>query len=167
MRSRARAALGSAAFFVIAPGTVAGLIPWLISRWEFDTPLPYWGVARVVGALLIIGGLIPLVTAFVEFIRARGVPIPTAPTERLVVDGFNRYVRNPMYVGLVAIIGGQALLFGNGWVLLWALCFLTLTATFVRIYEEPTLHRTYGEQYDRYRANVPGWLPRTRPWSPS
>lgn len=167
MRTRTRAAIGSIAFFVAAPGTVAGLVPWLLSRWELGTPLPYWGLARTLGVLLIVTGLVPLITAFVEFVRARGVPIPTAPTEHLVVDGFNRYVRNPMYVGLIGIITGEALLFGNAWVLLWAVCFWAITATFVRIYEEPTLLSTYGEQYERYRVNVRAWLPRLRPWTPN
>src|SRR5687768_4185823 len=103
------AAVGSAVFFVVAPGTVVGLLPWLITRWQIpDAPLG-WRIVQVLGVLLILVGLIPAVHAFIQFARAGGTPAPVAPTEHLVVTGFNRYVRNPMYVGLLAAIVGQAL----------------------------------------------------------
>ena len=89
-----RAAIASAAFFVAAPGTVVGLIPWLITRWEIADSTPMWRIA--VGVVLIVAGLIPPVHAFVQFVKAGGTPMPIAPTQRLVVTGFNRYVRNPM-----------------------------------------------------------------------
>lgn len=160
------AALLSAGFFVVAPGTVAGLIPWLITRWEFQQPLPGWVVAQVVGAVLVVAGLVPAASAFVEFVKAGGTPIPAAPTQRLVVSGFNRYVRNPMYAGLVVSIIGQALLFGNFWLLVYAVAAWAVPAAFVRWYEEPTLARTYGAEYEHYRRAVPAWLPRLRPWTP-
>jgi protein-S-isoprenylcysteine O-methyltransferase Ste14 len=158
-----RAALGSTLFFVVAPGTIAGLVPWLITRWEFDRP---WLPAQVAGAALIVAGLVPLVTAFVEFTRAGGTPAPPAPTSTLVVSGFNRYVRNPMYVGLVLIISGQALLFGRLGLLLYAALVWAVTASFVLGYEEPSLTRRFGSQYDAYRRAVPAWIPRLHPWQP-
>ncbi len=128
---QATAAVGSAAFFVVAPGTVVGLIPWLITGWHVSgSP---WQVA--VGAALIIAGLIPLAFAFVEFAKAGGTPIPLAPTEHLVVTGFNRYVRNPMYVGLLVAIVGQASLFGSVGLLFYAALVWFATASFVRWYE--------------------------------
>ena len=93
--------------------------------------------------------------------------MPLAPTQRLVVTGFNRYVRNPMYVGLLVVILGQALLFASLGLVVYAAVAWATTAAFVRWYEEPTLHRTYGSEYDAYRANVRGWLPRLRPWMPA
>ena len=112
------AAVGSAAFFVVAPGTFVGLGPWLITHWEipgFSPPL------RVVfGVVLIVLGLIPPVHAFIQFVKAGGTPMPVAPTELLVVTGFNRFVRNPMYVGLLTVILGQALLFDSPWLVLYA-----------------------------------------------
>ena len=155
------AAVGSAAFFVVAPGTVVGLIPWLITRWEISSPP--WQIA--VGAALIIAGLIPLALAFVEFAKARGTPMPLAPTEHLVVTGFNRYVRNPMYVGLLVAILGQALLFGSVGLIIYAAVVWIATASFVRWYEEPTLSRRYGSDYETYRRNVPAWIPRLQPWN--
>jgi len=160
------AAAGSTAFFLVAPGTVVGVIPWLITRWEIPGATPGWRIAQVLGVLLIVLGLIPVVHAFAQFAKAGGTPMPLAPTQRLVVNGFNRYVRNPMYVGLLITILGQALLFGSPWLVLYAICLWIITAAFVRWYEEPTLARTYGNEYEAYRRNVPAWLPRWHPWTP-
>lgn len=164
MRSRTSAAVGSVVFFLVAPGTVVGLLPWLITRWQFAEPTPYWVVAQSLGALLVALGLIPLVTAFVEFVRARGVPAPVAPTESLVVSGANRYVRNPMYVGIAAALVGQALLFGSGWLVVYAIGVHVAFVLWVRLYEEPTLVRQFGSEYETYRRHVRGWIPRLRPW---
>jgi protein-S-isoprenylcysteine O-methyltransferase Ste14 len=158
------AALGSAAFFVAAPGTFAGLCPWLITRWEI--PESSQPLRVVLGLVLIVLGLIPPIHAFIQFAKAGGTPMPVAPTERLVVTGFNRFVRNPMYVGLLTAVLGQALLFDSLWLVLYAALFWIATASFVHWYEEPTLVRTYGEQYERYRGNVPAWTPRLTPWNP-
>lgn len=159
------AAVGSAVFFVVAPGTVVGLLPWLITEWEIPEAGPGWRVVQCVGVLLIVVGLIPAVHAFIQFAKAGGTPAPVAPTEHLVVTGFNRYVRNPMYVGLLIAIVGEALLFGSAWLLLYAVLGWITTASFVRWYEEPTLAREYGSEYVQYRSNVPGWVPRLHPWT--
>jgi protein-S-isoprenylcysteine O-methyltransferase Ste14 len=165
MRTSAAAA-GSAAFFVVAPGTFVGLIPWLITHWEITGSTAAWRLAQVLGVLLIVVGLVPAVHAFVQFAKAGGTPMPLAPTQRLVVNGFNRYVRNPMYVGLLTAIVGQALLFGSLGLLLYAGVGWIVTASFVRWYEEPTLRRQYDGEYEAYRRNVRGWLPRLRQWTP-
>jgi len=159
-------AAGTAAFFVLAPGTVAGLIPWLITRWDISGSSTAWRIAQVLGVLLIVVGLIPLVHAFVQFAKASGTPMPLAPTQRLVVNGFNRYVRNPMYVGVLLAIIGQVLLFGSPGLLVYAAVVWIAFASFVRWYEEPTLARDYGSEYEAYRHNVPAWVPRRRPWKP-
>lgn len=164
--NRSKAAALSAGFFVVAPGTVVGLIPWLITHWQFRRPLRGWAVMRVVGGLLIAAGLVPPVSAFAEFVKAGGTPIPVAPTDRLVVSGFNRYVRNPMYVGLLVAIIGQAVLFGNIRLLIYAVAAWVAPAAFVRWYEEPTLARQFGDEYEAYRRAVPAWLPRLHPWEP-
>ena len=160
------AAAGSTAFFLVAPGTVVGVIPWLITRWEIPGSTSGWRAAQVLGVVLIVAGLIPVVHAFAQFAKAGGTPMPLAPTQRLVVNGFNRYVRNPMYAGLLIVILGQALLFGSLWLVLYAICAWIISASFVRWYEEPTLARTYGSEYEAYRRNVPAWLPRWHPWTP-
>jgi protein-S-isoprenylcysteine O-methyltransferase Ste14 len=160
------AAVASAAFFLAAPGTFAGFVPWLITGWEMPADGSAWRAAQAVGVVLIVAGAIPPVHAFAQFVKAGGTPMPIAPTQHLVVSGFNRYIRNPMYAGLVLAIVGQALLFRSGWLLVYAASFWVVTASFVRWYEEPTLTREYGEEYLTYRRSVPAWWPRLRPWTP-
>ena len=118
---RPSAAVGSAVFFVVGPGTVVGLIPWLLTRWQVREPVPYWAPMRVIGVILLVAGLIVLIQAFVRFVvEGLGTPAPIAAPERLVVGGLYRYVRNPMYVAVVAAIVGQALLLGQLGLLLYA-----------------------------------------------
>ena len=165
---RPTAALGSAVFFLAAPGVVAGLIPWLLTRWQAREPLPYWAPMRVLGGILLIAGLIALIRAFVRFVmEGIGTPAPIAAPERLVVGGVYRYVRNPMYVAVLAAIVGQGLLLGRLGLLLYAAATWLVVAAFVRWYEEPTLTRRFGEDYETYRRAVPAWWPRLRPWAPA
>jgi len=161
MRVR-RAAFGSALFFLLAPGVVVGVLPWWITRWELRPfPMP----VRVLGGLLIAVALPVLIGAFVRFARdGLGTPAPVAPTERLVVTGAYRYVRNPMYVAVVSAIVGQALLLGQPVLLGYAAVVAVFMVSFVRLYEEPALRRQFGEEYEAYRRAVPGWMPRSRPW---
>jgi protein-S-isoprenylcysteine O-methyltransferase Ste14 len=164
---RARAAIGSLIFLFAAPGVVAGLVPWWLTRWDVREPLPYWGPLRVVGAGLVVAGAVVLLHAFGRFVvEGVGTPAPVAPTEHLVVGGLYRYVRNPMYVAVAATIVGQALLLGRPWLLLYAAAFVAVTASFVRWHEEPYLSRRFGGEYEAYRAAVPGWWPRTHAWEP-
>src|ERR671916_2870500 len=111
---RPTAAVGGALFSLLAPGVVMGPIPWLLTRWQVREPLPYWAPMRVLGGVLLVAGLIVLVGAFVRFVvEGLGTPAPVAAPERLVVGGVYRYVRNPMYVAVLAVIVGQALLLGR------------------------------------------------------
>lgn len=162
---RSAAAISSAAWFVAAGGTAVLLVPWLINGWRFHRPLPYWTVAQVLGVVVICAGLVPAALTFVQFTRAGGTPFPLAPTQRLVVSGFNRYVRNPIYAGSVLIFIGEALLFGQLSLLVVALAAWAFAAAFVRWYEEPVLLRRFGAEYEAYRRAVPAWLPRLHPWN--
>src|SRR5918994_5514209 len=166
---RPTAALGSAIFFLLAPGVVVGLIPWWLTEgWHVREPLPYWMLMRVLGAILLVAGLIALVRAFVRFVvEGFGTPAPIAAPEYLVVGGVYRYVRNPMYVAVLAAIVGQALLLGRLALLLYAGVTWVAVAAFVRFYEEPTLTRRFGADYEAYRRAVPAWWPRLRPWAPA
>ena len=160
---RAAAIIGSAIFLVIAPGTLAVYVPWYLTHWHFAPPL--FPIARVLGAALIVAGLPILLDSFARFaLQGLGTPAPVMPPKRLVVTGFYRYVRNPMYVAVTALIAGQGLLFGSVTVLeygaiVWAGFFL-----FVVAYEEPALGEQFADEYKRYRANVRRWLPRITPW---
>lgn len=162
---RFEAAIGSAVFFLVAPGVVAGLGPWLFTGWRSSHPP---AVVLAIGVALIGFGVGVLVHAFARFVvEGLGTPAPIAPTERLVVGGLYRHLRNPMYVAVGGTIVGQALVLARPLLLAYAAVFWVVVAAFVRIYEEPTLSARYGEEYDEYRRAVPAWWPRVRPWSPS
>jgi protein-S-isoprenylcysteine O-methyltransferase Ste14 len=156
-------------FFVVGPGIVVGLVPWLLTGgWQVREPLPYWAPMRLIGVMLLTAGLIALIQAFWRFVvEGLGTPVPVAAPDRLVVGGLYRYVRNPMYVAALAIIVGQALALGQLGLLLYAAVLWLITAAFVRFYEEPTLTRRFGADYEAYRRAVPAWWPRLRPWKPS
>ncbi|WP_167137084.1 isoprenylcysteine carboxylmethyltransferase family protein [Diaminobutyricimonas sp. TR449] len=165
MRASTRAWTGSAIFLIVAPGVVAGLIPWLITRWDVAD----WGILNgfiaAAALILIIGGIWFLLHSFARFAgEGEGTPSPLSPTEHLVVGGVYRYVRNPMYLSVVAILLGQCLLFASWMLVVYTVVAIVAVVLFVRFYEEPTLARVYGAEYDRYRKNVPGWFPRGTPW---
>jgi protein-S-isoprenylcysteine O-methyltransferase Ste14 len=138
------------------------VIPYLLTGWQMETgPL----AVQIVGGVLIALGATFLLHAFARFVvEGLGTPAPVAPTERLVVGGVYRYVRNPMYLAVGAMIVGQALLLGRPGLLAYAAAFGAVVFSFVRLYEEPTLTEQFGASYDAYRSAVPGWLPRLRPW---
>jgi protein-S-isoprenylcysteine O-methyltransferase Ste14 len=162
--TRARAAAGSLVFLLVAPGVVAGLLPWLLTGWAVDDSFA-WLPLQVIGALLIAAGVAVLLHAFARFVvEGVGTPAPVAPTERLVVGGLYRYVRNPMYVAVATTISGQALLLGRPGLLADAALFMAVVAAFVRWYEEPTLAERFGDEYAAYRRAVPAWYPRLHAW---
>jgi protein-S-isoprenylcysteine O-methyltransferase Ste14 len=163
---RSTAAVGSTAWFVAVGGTFGCLLPYLLNDWHFHHPLRYWPVAQVAGGLLICVGLVPIVQSFLDFTRTNGTPIPLAAPPRLVVRGFYRYVRNPIYVDFLAVLVGQTLLFGSLGLLKYTAVAWCIGAAAVRWYEEPTLARKFGPEYQAYRRAVPAWLPRLRPWTP-
>ncbi len=155
---RSRSIAGSAIFFAVAPGVVAGLVPYALTGWDAE---PAAVVARVAGVLLIAAGVPVLVHAFARFvIEGAGTPAPVAPTEHLVVGGLYRYVRNPMYVAVLTVIVGQALLLHQPVLYAYAAAVGAAMVAFVRLHEEPALARRYGADYERYRRTVPGWVPR-------
>jgi protein-S-isoprenylcysteine O-methyltransferase Ste14 len=166
---KATAVAGGLGHFVLQPGVVAGLVPWWLTGWQVRDPLPSWAWTplRVAGVVLLATGILVLVEAFVRFVvEGVGTPAPIAPTQRLVVAGPYRYVRNPMYLAVVAVIVGQALALGQPGLLGYAAAVGGATATFAHGYEEPTLQRQFGGQYEAYRRAVPAWWPRRHPWQP-
>lgn len=164
---RPTAAVGSLFFLVLAPGATAVLIPWLLTGWRERVPAPGFPI-RLAGVALIVSGAAVLLSAFARFVlEGGGTPAPVAPTQKLVVGGLYRYVRNPMYLAVAATIVGQAMLLGRPELVAYAVVFLAATAAFARWYEEPTLRERYGPDYEAYRRAVRGWWPRLRPWNSS
>ncbi|WP_097329187.1 methyltransferase family protein [Paractinoplanes atraurantiacus] len=162
---RSLAVTGSATFFALAPGTVAGLVPWLLTRWHPGAPFTHWLPVRLFGIVILLAGTAFLVQAFTRFVvEGLGTPAPTAPPTHLVVGGVYRYVRNPMYLAVTAAILGQALLLWRPVLLVYAAIATATMVAFVLAYEQPALARRFGDEYTAYRRAVPGWWPRLTPW---
>ena len=154
-------ALKSFLFLIAAPGMVAGYLPLalLTSGAQIETgifsflALPLW----------LIGGVI-LLWSFWNFLKeGRGTPAPVDPPKELVAIGFYRYVRNPMYVGILSAILGHFLWFGYWNLLIYGIVVFLAFHTFVTYYEEPTLKKKFGAAYAEYLKRVPRWIPRVRP----
>ncbi|HEY0646365.1 isoprenylcysteine carboxylmethyltransferase family protein [Phenylobacterium sp.] len=160
--SRTTALLGSALFLALAPGTIAGLIPWLFVGWP--APIPNAALAMVGGLVMALGAVL-LVECFTRFaLQGLGTPAPVAPPQRLVVSGAYRHVRNPMYVAVVSLILGQAALFASLPLLIYGAVVWAGFHAFVLGYEEPTLRRQFPQDYAAFCAAVPRWIPRLTPW---
>lgn len=147
-------------FTIFIPGTVAGYIPWRL-REHAISPAGFERWAAM--AAIVVGIAIYLSTAFWGFaLIGGGTPAPIAPTKILVVRGLHGYVRNPMYIGVALIIGSQAWLFHSWHIVIYLACLFVCVNFFVLTYEEPTLARQFGAEYEKYRARVPRWIPRFR-----
>jgi protein-S-isoprenylcysteine O-methyltransferase Ste14 len=163
-RSRLRASTGALGFvFLGGPTLVAGVVPWLLTRWHADDQP---AALRILGGiLLVLGAALVLETTARFALQGRGTPAPWAPPERFVVRGSYRLVRNPMYVGVIALIVGQGLLLGRERLFVWAAAAWLLFHVFVVFEEEPGLRRRFGAEYEGYCARVARWLP-TAPRNP-
>src|SRR5262249_19662294 len=158
---------GSAVFFALAPGTIVGLVPWLITGWHPGTPLSHLVPLRVLGAVLVVAGTAVLVSAFARFVvEGLGTPAPVAPPAHLVVGGLYRYVRNPISLALDAAILGQAILLWRPDLFWYAVVVALALIAWVHGLEQPELQNRFGTQYDQYRQAVPAWWPHRRPWQP-
>ena len=140
------------------PGILGVYLPGAITRWRIPaSPMSL----RVLAWLLIVIGLVPLAESIARFMWVgRGTLVPFAPTETLVISGFYRHVRNPMYVGVLAGVAGQMILFHSFALAAYAVLLALGFHLFVTRYEEPTLRRRYGAHYDAFCRSVPRWIPR-------
>jgi protein-S-isoprenylcysteine O-methyltransferase Ste14 len=158
------AAIGTVVFTILVPGSVIGLGPFLLTRWRLDAPFFGWEASRWVGVVLFLLAAPIFADFLVRFVReGRGTPAPVAPTRHLVVGGPFRHVRNPAYVCVLAMLAGQALLFGSVAVLIYAAIMALGFHLFVVLFEEPTLRATFGAEYEAYCRRVPRWIPTLRP----
>jgi protein-S-isoprenylcysteine O-methyltransferase Ste14 len=167
-KRRVLAIIGSVIFLLIAPLTVAGLVPWWITRWRMEQSFGGLASPRVVGVLLIVAGVPVLLDSFARFaIQGLGTPAPVFPTRHLVVQGPYRFVRNPMYVGVLMVVTGQVLFFGSPPLFEYGAFLWLGFHLFVIGYEEPTLRATFGDEYETFCAHVPRWIPHISPWDHS
>ena len=153
-------ALRSLLFLILAPRMVAGYIPLALLRQGPHVETGY--LAYLALPLWCIGGIV-LLWSFWNFLKeGHGTPAPVDPPTELVIAGFYRYVRNPMYIGILAAILGHFLWFGYWYLLVYAIVVFLAFQTFVTFYEEPTLKRKFGAVYEDYLRKVPRWIPRVR-----
>jgi protein-S-isoprenylcysteine O-methyltransferase Ste14 len=140
-------------------------IPWWLTRFRLGEPFLGWTGFRWIGAALIVLALPVLLESWVRFVRrGLGTPAPILPPQRLVVTGFYRYVRNPMYVAVLVVMLGEALVLASPAICFYMAIVAVCLHAWVVLYEEPGLRRRFGADYEDYCRRVPRWLPRIRPW---
>ena len=147
-------------FTIFVPGTVLGVVPWRLLGGFYR---PERGAITGIGVVIFLAGAAIYFRCAWEFaVRGLGTPAPIAPTKYLVTTALHRYVRNPMYIGVLGVLAGEVIMF-RAMVLVkyWVFCFAAVYL-FVLFYEEPTLRRQFGESYEAYRRTVPRWIPRFR-----
>ena len=160
---RTIAVLGSAVFFVVAPFTLAGLVPWSITGWQLRPPFLGLELTRGIGAIMILAGVPGLVDAFARFaLQGLGTPAPIAPPRNLVVTGLYRYVRNPIYLGALLALVGHVFWSGSVLVITYFLCYVIAFHILITVFEEPVLRNKFGAVYEEYLQQVPPWIPRLK-----
>jgi protein-S-isoprenylcysteine O-methyltransferase Ste14 len=150
--------LKSLLFLILAPGVIVGVIPFL-----FLMQGPYielWILSMLAFPLWMLGGIIILWSFWNFLVNGHGTPAPIDPPKELVAVGFYKYVRNPMYVGVMLMLFSEFLWFGYWYLLAYAFLFFLACHTFVTVYEEPTLKKKFGRAYENYLKAVPRWVPR-------
>jgi len=145
-------------FLIVAPGMVAGYIPLALLR--SGTEMDFGAFSYLAFPFWIFGSIV-ILWCFWDFVqKGKGTPAPIDPPKELVASGLYRYVRNPMYVGVLSVIFGHILWFGYWNLLIYALIIFTAFHLFVTQYEEPNLKRRFGASYEEYLNKVPRWIPR-------
>lgn len=152
--------LKNLAFTLLVPGTVTVLIPYVIVSRSTSAAADAWGAPQYLALLLAGVGLAIYLRCLWDFATVgRGTPAPIDPPTRLVVHGLYRYVRNPMYVGVISVLAGEAAFFESRALVAHATAFFVLVHLVVVLYEEPALRRRFGASYEQYRRSVGRWWP--------
>ena len=143
----------------------------LLSVFGWDS-IGVWGIhpairptLSIIGAVLSLAGFGLAATTIRQFATVgRGTLAPWNPTEKLVVQGVYRYVRNPMISGVMGVLLGEAMISASVAILIWFCVFVLSNTSYIPLYEEPGLVKRFGDEYEVYRRNVPRWIPRLTPW---
>lgn len=144
-------------YLVFEAGLFALYVPLRLLR---NGPRLETGAFAFLGFPLCLAGSAIILRCFWDFtFRGRGTPMPTDPPKELVVTGFYRYVRNPIYVGVMLLFLGHFLWFGYWKLLLYALVSFLGMHAFILLYEEPMLKKKFGAAYEKYLQSVPRWIP--------
>ncbi len=154
-----------------APVFFCLILPYLLVKPRYDeagmifNPVPF---LAILGGLVCLVGLVAFILAVRMLIQiGRGTIMPWDPTRRLVTGSLYAYVRNPMIMSVLAIVAGEALLFGSEWLGLAAALFFGVNHVYFIFSEEPGLEKRFGQEYVEYKRNVPRWIPRLKPWHPN
>jgi protein-S-isoprenylcysteine O-methyltransferase Ste14 len=151
---------------VVIPGTLLWLTePDTLGLWK---SAPATRLALPLLGLLLIGlGHVLMVATIRLFMTVgQGTLAPWNPTQRLVVQGVYRHVRNPMISGVFFVLLGEAILGASLPLLGWFILFVIANVIYIPLAEEPGLVKRFGAEYEEYRRNVPRWIPRLMPWNP-
>ncbi len=152
-------------FTLLMPGSALVLIPWLLLRGQPSPHVETIDVPAIIGSILMIAGTGTLLYCIRDFaVSGRGTLAPLDPPRKLVRVGLYRHVRNPMYVGVVLALVGEAIFFESEVLGFYAAIVALSFHLFVVLFEEPSLRALFGADYEKYRASVPRWIPRLRPW---
>jgi protein-S-isoprenylcysteine O-methyltransferase Ste14 len=152
--------------FVMVVVLPYALLDGAVGHLELNMDSPWPLLRMIAGAVLLLAGLSLFVWSVGLFARiGRGTLAPWDPTRNLVALGPYSYVRNPMISGVALILLGEALIWGSKAVGAWAGAFLLINHSYFLLVEEPGLERRFGEAYRVYKAHVPRWIPRARPWT--
>jgi protein-S-isoprenylcysteine O-methyltransferase Ste14 len=148
-------------FTVLVPGTVMVVVPWLVLRFGWELAVLPVGLARWAGPVPIAVGALGYLTCALDFaITGEGTPAPIDPPRTLVTRGFYRLVRNPMYLSVLSVLIGEAMLFGSATLLAFGMALAVVFHLFVVLVEEPGLRARFGTAYEEYCRRVPRWVPR-------
>lgn len=158
----------------LLPGTAAIAVPAIILL-AGEGPSIGWGLGGLGSVLLVLIGAMLIAVGFALWVWTvrlfmrigKGTLAPWDPTRRLVVEGPYRRVRNPMITAVLAVLIGEAILFGSTGLVIWAALFVGINWIYFVLIEEPGLERRFGDEYRVYRRNVPRWIPRRTPWTPA
>jgi protein-S-isoprenylcysteine O-methyltransferase Ste14 len=137
-------------------------------EWWLQLPVFAIPIIIIIGLILAAAGLTLLVITNRLFATlGEGTLAPWTPTSKLVIQGAYAHVRNPMITGVITILLGESIMFGSWGIFLWCIFFLVGNHVYFVFSEEPGLIDRFGDQYLEYMQNVPRWLPRSTPWTPS
>ena len=152
----------------VLPGTVTLLIPYFLYQY-LSEPTIYDDhiVLKIIGYCFMLIGLILFLSSIFMFrIKGKGTLAPWSPTSKLVIDGPYKYVRNPMIIGVISILTGEAFLLNTISILIWAMLFFIINTVYFEFMEEPRLERKFGDDYVSYKNNVNRWIPKMKPYNP-
>ena len=147
-------------FTILQPGLVAGLIPiWILGRKTNNLFIKPWQFYQFSGLLVFVTGFVIMLICIVSFaVKGRGTLSPADPTKKLVVSGLYKFSRNPMYIGVIMILTGEAIFFQSVSLWIYLLAVNIGFNVFILLHEEPRLQRDFGEEYKKYCQKVRRWI---------